>query len=82
MTNYWHARKATVETCAKADPRQHQLEDREIDVAKEHNKASEEQEKGNVEKCWQYFDRPWKETLLDAFGKERTDSRPFVWTVM
>ena len=26
-----------------------------------------------MEKCWQYLDRPWKETLVDAFEKERTD---------
>ena len=58
MTDYWHAGDAPVESCAKADPRQHQPEDCEIDVAKEYNKASEEQEEGNVKKCWQYFDRP------------------------
>ena len=34
-----------------------------------------------MEKGWQHFDRPWKETLLDAFGKESTDPRPLVWTV-
>ena len=51
MTNYWHACDAPVESRAKADPRQHQLEDREIYVAKEHNEAGEEQEQGKVEKC-------------------------------
>jgi hypothetical protein len=48
MTDYWHACDATVESGAKADPRQHQPGDREIDVAKEHNKTGEEEEQGNV----------------------------------
>jgi hypothetical protein len=34
-----------------------------------------------VEKRGQCFDRPWKETLLDTFGKERTDPCSLVWTV-
>ena len=34
-----------------------------------------------MEKSWQYFDRPWKETFLDAFCKERTDPCSLVWTV-
>src|SRR5580693_5503606 len=29
----------------------------------------------------QRFNGPWKETLLDAFGKERTDPCSLVWTV-
>ena len=81
MTEYWHAGDAPVESRAKADPRQHQLEASEVDVAKEHNEAGEEQEQGKVEKRRQGIDGPWKETLLDAFGKKRTDARPLMWLV-
>ena len=59
MTKYWHTCDASIESRAKADPRAHQFEDREIDMAKEYNKAGEEKEQGDVEKCRQYFDRPW-----------------------
>ena len=34
-----------------------------------------------MEKCGQRFNRPWKETFLDALGKERTDPCSLVWTV-
>ena len=44
MANYWHAGDAPIESRAKADPQQHQLEYREINVAKEHDEAGEEQE--------------------------------------
>ena len=50
-------------------------------MAEEHNKAGKEQEEGNVEKRGQGIDGPWQETLLDTFGKERTDPRSFVWSV-
>ena len=52
-----------------------------MDTAKEHNKAGEEEEQGNVEKCGQGIHDPWQETLLDAFGKERTDSCSLVRAV-
>ena len=81
MANYWHAGDAPIESCAKDDPRQHQLEDREINVAKENNEAGEEQEQGKVEERGQRIDGPWKETLLDAFSEERTDTRSLVWLV-
>ena len=81
MTEYWHAGDAPIERRAKADPRQHQLEACEIDVAKEHNEAGEEQEQGKVKKRGQGIDGPRKETLLDAFGKKRTDTRSLVWLV-
>ena len=79
MTEYWHAGDAPIESRAKADPRQHQPEACEIDVAKEHNEAGEEQEERKVEKCRQGLNGPWKETLLDAFGKKCTDARSLVW---
>ena len=81
MTEYWHACDAPVECCAKADPRQYQLEAREIDIAKEHNKAGEEQEEGKVEKRGQSIDGPRQETLFDAFGKKRTNACALVWLV-
>ena len=81
MTEYWHAGDAPIESRAKADPRQHQPEACEIDVAKEHNEAGEEQEEGKVKKRGQGIDSPWKETLLDAFGKKRTDACALVWLV-
>ena len=81
MAEYWHACDAPVQSRAKADPRRHQLEAREIDVAKEHNEAGEEQEEGKVEKRGQGIDGPWKETLLDAFCKKSTDARSLVWLV-
>ena len=81
MTEYWHACDAPIESRAKADPGQHQLEAREIDVAKEHNEAGEEQEQGKVEKRGQGIDGPWKETLLDAFCEKRADARSLVWLV-
>ena len=74
MTEYWHAGDAPIESRAKASPRQYQLEAREIDVAKEHNEACKEQEEGKVEKRGQGIDSPWKQTLLHAFGKKRTDA--------
>ena len=46
MANDWHARDAPVESRAKANPRQHYFEDREIDVGKEHDEAGKEQEEG------------------------------------
>ena len=52
-----------------------------MDVAKKHNKAGEEEEEGNVKKGGQGIDGPWQETLLDAFGKESTDSCSLVWSV-
>ena len=81
MTEYRHACDAPVQSRAKADPRRHQLEAREIDVAKENNEAGEEQEQGKVKKRGQGIDGPWKETLLDAFCKKSTDARPLVWLV-
>ena len=81
MTEYRHACDAPVQRRAKADPRRHQLEAREIDVAEEHNEASEEQEQGKVEKCRQGIDSPRQETLLDAFCKKRTDARTLMWLV-
>ena len=81
MTEYWHAGDAPIESRAKASPRQYQLEAREIDIAKEHNKADEEQEQGKVEKRGQGIDGPRQETLLDAFGKKRTDACALVWLV-
>ena len=81
MTKYWHAGDATVESSATANPRQRQFEDREIEVVKEHNKAGEEQEQGNVENCGHGLNGPWQETPIDTFGKERTDPRSLIWTV-
>ena len=81
MTEYWHACDAPVESRAKADPRQHCLEDCEINVAKENNEAGKEQEQRNVEKCGQGIDGPWQETLLHTFGEERTNTRSLVWLV-
>ena len=81
MTNDRHTCDAPVESRAQADPRQYALEDREINVAKKNNEAGEEQEQGKVEERRQGIDGPWKETLLDAFSKERTDARSLVWLV-
>jgi hypothetical protein len=81
MTEYRHACDAPVQSRAKADPRRHQLEAREIDVAKENNEAGEEQEQGKVKKRGQGIDSPWKETLLDAFCEKRADARSLVWLV-
>ena len=81
MTNYGHACDAPVKSCAKADPRRHYLEDCEIDVAKEHNEAGEEQEERKVEKRGQGIDGPWQETLFDTFGKKCTNARSLVWAV-
>ena len=81
MTEYWHAGDAPVESHTKADPRQHKLEGREINVAKEHNEAGEEQKQRKVEKRGQGIDGPRKKTLRDAFGKKRTDARSLVWTI-
>ena len=81
MTEYWNACDAPVESRAKANPRQHCLEDCEINVAKENNEAGEEQEEGKVEKRGQRIDGPWQETLLDAFGKECANTRSLVWLV-
>ena len=50
MANYWHTGDAPVESRAKANPRRHKLEDREVNIAKEHNEAGEEQEQRNVKK--------------------------------
>ena len=36
MTKYWDERDAAIESSAKADPRQDQLENREINVPQEH----------------------------------------------
>ena len=81
MTEYWHACDAPVESRAKANPRQDELEDREINIAKENNEAGKEQEERNVEKRGQGINGPWQETLLDTFGKKCTDARSLVWAV-
>ena len=50
VTEDWHERDASIKSRASADPRQHQFENREINVPQEHNEAGEEEEEGNVEK--------------------------------
>ena len=44
MIKYRDERDAAVESRAKADPRQHKLENCEINVPQEHREAGEEQE--------------------------------------
>ena len=81
MTKDWHQRDASIKSRANADPRQHQLENREINIPQEHDQAGKEQEQGNVEKRGQCLDCPWEEKLLNSFGEEGTDSSSLVWTV-
>ena len=48
MTKDREERDAAVESCTKADPRQHHLEDSEIDVPQEHSQAGKEEEYGKM----------------------------------
>ena len=73
VTEDWHDRDTSVQSRANANPRQHQLENREINVPQEYNQAGEEQEQGNMEKRGQRLDCPRKEQFINSFGKERTN---------
>ena len=81
MTKDWHDCDASVKSRANADKRQHQLENREINVPEEYHQADEEQEQRNVEKCGQQFDCPWKEKFINTFGKEGANPGTLVWSV-
>ena len=48
MTKDRNERDASVESSAKSDPRQHQLENSEIDVPQEHSQAGEEEKYGKM----------------------------------
>jgi len=81
MPKHRHQCDAHVHACTKSDPRYRHLENRIIDVEKEHSEARKEQEKREVQQRRQRFDRPRKVKFIDALSKERPNPCSFVWTV-
>ena len=81
MPKDWHERDAYVYACAKPDPRYGHIEDRIIDVEKEHSEAREKEKQREVQQRGQCFNCPREMKLVDALSKERTNSRSLVWTV-
>jgi hypothetical protein len=81
MPKHRHECDAHVHARTKTDPRYRHIEDRVIDIEKEHGKACEEEEKREVQQRGQRFDRPRETKVIDTLSKERANSRSLVWTV-
>jgi hypothetical protein len=79
VSNQWQQCDQSIYHCEEPDPPNHTGEDFLVHIEQENDKSGKEEEKREMQKRRQSFNRPRNMHLVNAVGKECMHSRPLLW---